>query len=209
MTTQAYGSYSTIVNAKVFFRAIEDAKNEGKEEDINRSTFLTKDSKWFGAYVHTYSVEEYIQTTPILLDNGKAGFALKNGDIISVFKHPKTNLQNALSAIFPLALQLGGNRLDCFNKGLPIMYAKFGFFPVAKIQFDPEYAPSDWNYVRDGQPDIVYMVYQKNVKATAQETIADRARRIEQAVSHLEYTTYDEAIKIQKVYCELWSARAL
>ena len=72
--------------------------------------------------------------TPILFDEGGAGFALKNGDIVSVFKHPKSNLGSALNAVIPLAIQLGGNRLDCFSKGLPAMYAKFGFLPVAKIQ---------------------------------------------------------------------------
>ena len=208
MTTQVTGSYSFIVSAPKFLEAIESAKNEGKQDDVDNGTFNAQDSNWFGAFVHSCSVEEYQRMTPILFDEGKAGFALKNGDIVSVFKHPKSNLSRALDAIIPLAIQLGGNRLDCFSRGLPAMYAKFGFSPVAKIQFDPECAPRDWNYARDGQPEIVFMVYKKTIIDRTQEEARTRIQRVQAEISQLNYSTYDEALRVQGISCELYSKRA-
>ena len=77
MATQITGSYSFIVNAPRFLEAIESAKIEGKQKDVDEGISSTKDSKWFGAFVHSYSIDEYQHMTPILFDEGRAGFALK------------------------------------------------------------------------------------------------------------------------------------
>ena len=35
----------------------------------------------------------------------------------------------------------------------------FGFQPVAKVRFDDQFAPKDWNYERDGRPDIIFWIH--------------------------------------------------
>jgi hypothetical protein len=138
-----------------------------------------------------------------LFDEGRAGFALKNRDIVSVFRHSQCTIRPALDALIPKAVELGGNRLDCFNAGLPFMYAKFGFLPVAKVKFNGDYAPQDWNYARDKEPDIIYLVYQKTFAAKKWETSGERDSLVASVISHLNYSNYEEALAIQEQSCEI------
>ena len=39
------------------------------------------------------------------------------------------------------------------------MYELYGFNPVSKTKFNCEFAPDDWNYERDGEPDIVFWIH--------------------------------------------------
>lgn len=39
------------------------------------------------------------------------------------------------------------------------MYELYGFNPVFKTKFNCEFAPDDWNYERDGEPDIVFWIH--------------------------------------------------
>ncbi len=34
------------------------------------------------------------------------------------------------------------------------------------MKFDKQYAPPDWNYARDGTPDVVFMAYQGGNRAS-------------------------------------------
>ena len=43
--------------------------------------------------------------------------------------------------------------------GLPEFYEDHGFIPVGRLKFNCEYAPDDWNYKRDGEPDIIFYVH--------------------------------------------------
>lgn len=98
-----------------------------------------------------------------LSEDGKSGFAIKNGDdLVSVFAAADANHGDAL---IECAIAAGARRLDCFNTILPKLYAKHGFRPVARIAFNREYAPYDWDYdffakgdFNHGEPDIVFMV---------------------------------------------------
>ena len=51
------------------------------------------------------------------------------------------------------AISEGGIKLDCFDGFLPKLYAKFGFEPVAKVKFDPNFQPAGWKD-EFGTPDI-------------------------------------------------------
>jgi len=147
-------------DSNAFNAAIDKAKNDGLEDDKKNGTYGTKSSKWNGAFVHTYSAEEYKDMKMIGLADGGAGLAVKkSGDIVSVFKNPNVEIKDAMSILIPEAIAQGGTRLDCFNGYLPGTYALYGFKPVAKMKFSREYAPDDWNYERDGEPDIVFMVH--------------------------------------------------
>ena len=44
------------------------------------------------------------------------------------------------------------------GKGLPV-YERHGFVPVARLKFNDKYAPADWNYERDGRPDVIFYVH--------------------------------------------------
>ena len=154
------------VNAKKFLKAIEDAKQANK----------------FGSAVELKSLEEYeqpgmrlflaetVETTP----NPKAksgvskkkrwlsGFAITpDGDIVSAFNHPEAD-KGRVPAMLLLAIQEGGYKLDAFDTVLPLFYSQMGFVPTARVAFDEDEAPPDWDrelYSRfnDGRPDIVFM----------------------------------------------------
>lgn len=139
--------WDTDVNAEKFHQAITAAKANNA----------------YGAFVHAYSQEEYQGMKLYLLNDGAkkgvAGVAVKpDGDIVSVFKHPDCTIKGVVPKyLMQKALDNGGTKLDCFDGFLPNLYGKLGFVETGRAKFDPEYAPEDWNYERDGTPDIVFM----------------------------------------------------
>jgi len=97
-------------------------------------------------------------------DDGKAGYALKGDEIVSVFVHSDSKYRGAAGSLIASAVELGGRRLDCYDTVLPAVYAREGFVPVARIDWNGEYAPDDWDYgtysgFNDGRPDVVLMAY--------------------------------------------------
>lgn len=182
--------------AQAFYVAISAAKNEGKQDEINKEVFNTKDSKWFGAYVHTHEPKEYAEVDQLhLLEGSEGGFAIKSGDIISVFKHPKVK-RSLLGELIPKAIQMGGTHLDCFNGILPTLYSKFKFMPVSKVKFNREFAPEDWNYARDEEPDIIFMIFKENV--VVEDDTEKRATMIKNEIKHLEYSeSYEKGQSVQ------------
>ena len=111
------------------------------------------------AQVYEYSPEEYKQMRLFTAENGQSGFALKpDGDIVSVFSSEK----GSLAGLMKLAIQNGGNKLDCFDTMLPKIYKKFGFIEVDRVKWNEEYKPADWDKEffkqwNNGEPDVVYM----------------------------------------------------
>lgn len=113
-----------------------------------------------------------------LLDDGMTGYALDGDNIIGVLSTPGAP-RGAAQRVLEDAVARGGRRLDGFDTYLPKIYAKAGFRAVAKLPFNPEYAPSvdggalaNWDASRMraagrrvgakndwGSPDVVFMVY--------------------------------------------------
>ena len=63
----------------------------------------------------------------------------------------------------PPSSKVGGG-LDCFDTVLPAIYAKSGFVAVARLKWNDDYAPDDWNYTtysafNGGRPDVVFMAH--------------------------------------------------
>lgn len=82
----------------------------------------------------------------ILAENGSAGAAVADdGDIQAVFRNEKTGVKGAMEAIIPRALELGGNKLDCYGKGLVRIYERYGFVPVARVEFNDRNANPGWD----------------------------------------------------------------
>jgi len=49
--------------------------------------------------------------------------------------------------------------LDCFDGYLPSLYTQAGFVETGRIKFNDQYAPKDWDYKKDGRPDVVFMSF--------------------------------------------------
>lgn len=125
------------------------------------------------AAVYVYPTEEYADMRLFLDKDGKAGFALKGDDIVSVFNahDPEDTTKKGVGrSLIAQAVQEGGRRLDAFDDVLPKIYAQEGFVPAARMKFNEEFAPEGWNYddaaikalPNDGKPDVVFMAYDAN-----------------------------------------------
>lgn len=78
-------------------------------------------------------------------ENGTVGVGVApDGDIVGVFKNKDGGPKKALDTMMPIAIEQGGDRLDCYGEGLVNLYAKYGFEPVARVEFNPEYANEGW-----------------------------------------------------------------
>lgn len=111
-----------------------------------------------------YSADDYENMDKIIINNGAAGVAIKeDGDIVSVFKNnllaERDGIGKIGQTIMLESLKSGGNHLDCYDGYLPRMYGSIGFKPICKIKFNDDYAPADWNFERDGRPDVVFMAH--------------------------------------------------
>lgn len=158
----------------------------------------------YGECVYTYEVEEYEHMRLFLLPSGKAGFALKDGDMVSVFSCKDASIEGkpALS-IIALAIELGATKCDCYGTILPSLYSGFGFKAVARDSFNEEFAPDSmkehghmekyYNRYNNGRPDIVYMVY----KGNRDSVIDDYNPYLASDFSNLPYTDYDTCVSLQ------------
>lgn len=136
-----------------------------------------------GACVEEKSIEELTgqgewksQCRIFLSEDGKSGFVIKNGDdLVSVFS-AKGN--NSGDAVVECAIAAGARRLDCFNTILPRLYSRHGFRPVARLKFNRDYAPYDWDYgfyakYNSGEPDVVFMVYDNDYDGNKREFLTE------------------------------------
>lgn len=113
----------------------------------------------YGAFVTAHSPKEYKDMRLYLTTDKQAGFALtQDGNIVSVFN--VSICKGVLKTLLPIAIENGGCKLDNFNSPkLSALYELYGFDPVSKTEFDKQFAPVDWNYERDGEPDIVFWIH--------------------------------------------------
>lgn len=111
----------------------------------------------------------YNGTRQFISSDGGAGFALNGDEIISAFSNGEGVNAGAADAMLQLAVQLGGRRLDAFDTVLPEIYARSGFVTTARIPFNDEFAPEDWDFeeykeFNNGRPDVVFMAYNPNMR---------------------------------------------
>ena len=150
-----------------------------------------KESNPYGAFVTQHEIEDYAKMRTFLNDDGTVGVAVKDdGDIVSVFKNKKNKSKDAVSSILLTALENGGTKLDNYDGVLSKMYLNHGFIPVARTAFVDEYAPSDWNYERDGRPDIIFWMHNGNDVETVARNIGTQEMPDLNALPLMEY---DEA----------------
>lgn len=141
-------SFDEINNSKIFHESISKSK-EGNP---------------YAASVFVYPIDEYDSSRKFLTKDGLAGAAIdKHGTIISVFSHGKGKGRAAQMVM--QAIKEGGNKLDHYDTRLSQYYYDFGFVPVARVKWNDEFAPDDWNKetfkeYNKGEPDVVLMAYQ-------------------------------------------------
>lgn len=110
-----------------------------------------------GLMVSGKTVEELSQpgTVTFMSKDGLAGaLVTADGDIEAVFKNPKSGAKGAGGSLLLNAINNGGNKLDCYGERLASLYNMYGFEPVARVPWNPEYAPDGWTY---GPKDVYVM----------------------------------------------------
>ncbi len=119
-----------------------------------------KKSNKFGAFVDQHSMEEYSKMSFLFLTlDKKAGIAITtDNNIVSIFNGGEQ--RGVLKTLLPVALEFGGKKLDNYDSNkLSGLYELYGFDPIANVEFDKTFAPKDWNFERDGTPDIVFWLH--------------------------------------------------
>lgn len=114
----------------------------------------------FGAFVDQHTIEEYSRMRFLLLTlDNKAGIAVTtDNNIVSVFNGGEQ--KGVLKTLLPVAIEFGGNKLDNYDSDkLSGLYELYGFDPISNVEFDETFAPEDWNFERDGKPDIVFWLH--------------------------------------------------
>lgn len=132
--------------------------------------FLAKITKAKGTNPHSAAVEiksldEYASGDYklFLTEDGAAGFAVKNdGDIVSVFKDPESDIKGFVLSSLSLAIEQGGNKLDAFDTVLPALYSQMGFVARSRLPWVEEFSPENWDKelfsnFNNGEPDVVLM----------------------------------------------------
>lgn len=102
-------------------------------------------------------------------EDGTVGVGIApDGDIVAVFKNRNGGPKRALDTMMPIAIEQGGIKLDCYGEGLVRVYERYGFVPVARVEFNPEYANEGWTPDK-GTPYIYMMMHNGDSAATVVE----------------------------------------
>lgn len=102
-----------------------------------------------------------------LAADGSSGFAIeRSGNIVGVFRNKSAGGQKGVTKIIlPLAIENGGTKLDCYGEELVRIYSKFGFYPVARVEFNEQYANPGWDESK-GRPEVIFMAHNGDDAAT-------------------------------------------
>ena len=143
--------HDTTTQPQVFTAALDDAIKANKH----------------GLMVSPKTPQELADSGAVtfMTNDGLAGAAVTaDGDIEAVFKNPASQIKRASAPLMLNAIENGGRKLDCYGIGLVNNYNTFGFEPVARVAWNPEYAPEGWTY---GPKDVYVMKLSDGVDADA------------------------------------------
>ena len=144
--------------------------------------------------------ETLATSTKFLSPDKKSGcLVTKDGDLGNVFNNGGE--KGAGQAAVVRAIEHGAKTLDCYDDFLPALYTQLGFTAVAKVKFNDEYAPPNWDYDAKGRPDVVIMAYTGGPR----DTIRSRAGTFPpyRKLPDDKYTTdFDEAKRTARVQSE-------
>jgi hypothetical protein len=92
-------------------------------------------------------------------DGMAGGYVTSDGYIGGLFKSPNSPMKGAAGAMLELSKEKGGKYMDAYATKLEEIYVDAGFKPVARVDFNPEFAPEGWdadNSPLKGKPDVVF-----------------------------------------------------
>ena len=139
-----------VVNTTAEPKSFEQALTDGRNSDPKNGWCVTPKT---AGDLQSDNVRTFMS------ESGTTGFGIaQNGDIVAVFKNKNSGPKKALNTLMPIAIEQGGDRLDCYGEGLVGVYAQYGFVPVARVEFNPEYANDGWTPDK-GNPYIYFMVH--------------------------------------------------
>lgn len=144
--TPTYQVKDTTGQPKIYAAALVDGRNS---DPVNGWCVTPKSAQ---------ELEEGSVRT-FMNDTGTVGVGVAaDGDIVAVFKNKNGGPKRALDTAMPIAIEQGGDRLDCYGEGLVRAYENYGFIPVARVEFNPEYANDGWTPDK-GTPYIYFMMH--------------------------------------------------
>lgn len=120
----------------------------------------------------------------------RAGFLLDDqGDFGNLFNNggPKGIGRQAIIQ----GIQDGALTLDAYDGYLPHLYSQYGYRVTGRMKFVDEFAPPNWNFARDGRPDVVFMAYEGGARGTIANRIGKFPAYIPKSGRY--YTDYDQA----------------
>ncbi len=172
----------------IAFYAIRIASPEEFYNAIGRA----KANNPYGPFVTQHEIEDYKKMRLFITLDGTAGIAItEDNNIVSVFNGGEKH--GVLKTLLPLAIEQGGRKLDNYNSPkLSAMYELYGFNPVSKVRFNSAFAPDDWNYERDGEPDVVFWIHNGD---SAEDVVLNFGRYMVPWDAVQEFLTYEEAEK--------------
>ncbi len=147
-----------------------------------------------GAFVTQHEISDYEKMRLFITTDGKAGIAItEDNNIVSVFNGGEK--RGVLKTLLPVAIEQGGRKLDNYSSpGLSSLYELYGFNPVSKVKFNSKFAPDDWNYERDGEPDVVFWIHNGD---SAEDVVLNFGRYVVPWDAVQEFQTYEEAEKFR------------
>lgn len=159
-------------------------------EEFYEAIGRAKETNDHGAFVVRHSIEEYKDMRLFVTLDGTAGIAItKDNNIVSVFNGGQQ--KGVLKTLMPVAIENGGRKLDNYNSDkLSAMYELYGFNPVSMTEFNEKFAPHDWDYERDGTPDIVFWIHNGD---SAEDVVVNFGKYQVYWDLVTEFSTYDEA----------------
>lgn len=176
---------------------IPNVIHEIKNPETFQRAISLAESDDYSAFVDVHDVEYYEKCRCFLVNAGCAGCAVTDdGNIISVFKNDNMaksdNVEKISKALLKTAVENGGTKLDCFDGFLTQNYIKNGFIPDVKIPFNREFAPTDWDYERDGEPYIMF--FHKDIENSLQSLNLTNKDEIKKYIENIPVMDdYDEA----------------
>jgi hypothetical protein len=113
-----------------------------------------------GAFLTEHDADELADHDIITAEGEQAAVAVSpEGDIQNLHAFPSEAADGVGEALLREAIARGGRTLDNYDTGLTDIYRRNGFREVARMDFDPEYAPENWDFDEFGQPDVLFMAF--------------------------------------------------
>ena len=135
------------------------AVGSDRAEDYRNAIARAADAHKFGWAVDVKDLSDYADPGArlFLADDASAGaMVTADGDLVSVFKHPdsKADIRAILRETVEDGEAITSDYFD-INGVLPNLYRQYDFVPVARVKFNPDYAPPGMPKDLGIEPDVV------------------------------------------------------